>query len=76
MKEQSVQAVSGIGRGRHTTRTISFLDLPTGGLLADTPGMCLPLESLVLCNANNIKLIDVPIHLMHFLKLVSGCHQC
>ncbi|GMH42942.1 hypothetical protein BSKO_10864 [Bryopsis sp. KO-2023] len=41
-KLQSVQEVSSIGRGKHTTRTISFLDLPGGGLLADTPGFNLP----------------------------------
>jgi len=39
MTAQAVNEVSAIGRGRHTTRTISFLEIPSGGLLADTPGM-------------------------------------
>ncbi|CAG9465677.1 unnamed protein product [Pedinophyceae sp. YPF-701] len=30
------------GRGRHTTRTVSLIDLPGGGLLADTPGFNIP----------------------------------
>lgn len=46
-----VGAVSGkLARGRHTTRHVELLQLPQGGLLADTPGfnqpdlMCLPGE--------------------------------
>ena len=38
MTAQSVGDISSIGRGRHTTRAVSFLELPGGGLLADTPG--------------------------------------
>lgn len=34
--------VSKIGRGKHTTRTVSFIELPCGGLLADTPGFNQP----------------------------------
>lgn len=30
------------GRGRHTTRTATLIDMPRGGLLADTPGFNLP----------------------------------
>ena len=40
---QTVKAVSGRSRrGRHTTRHVSLLRLPGGGLLADTPGFGLP----------------------------------
>lgn len=39
---QSVRAVSKSGAGRHTTRNVSLLAVPQGGLLADTPGLGLP----------------------------------
>jgi ribosome biogenesis GTPase len=40
---QTVKAISGRSRrGRHTTRHVSLLRLPGGGLLADTPGFGLP----------------------------------
>ncbi|CAD7705195.1 unnamed protein product [Ostreobium quekettii] len=41
-KLQAVQEVSAIGRGKHTTRHVSLLEVPGGGLLADTPGFNLP----------------------------------
>lgn len=39
---QSTGGLSQIGRGKHTTRNVSLLQLPGGGLLADTPGFNQP----------------------------------
>uniref|UniRef100_A0A383WD87 EngC GTPase domain-containing protein n=1 Tax=Tetradesmus obliquus TaxID=3088 RepID=A0A383WD87_TETOB len=38
----AVGDVSKIGRGRHTTRTVTLIELPFGGLMADTPGFNQP----------------------------------
>lgn len=38
----AVGDVSKIGRGQHTTTTVSLIRLPKGGLLADTPGFSQP----------------------------------
>lgn len=34
--------MSKIGRGKHTTRTVTLIELPFGGLMADTPGFNQP----------------------------------
>ena len=42
-EEQMVGEVSErSGRGKHTTRNVSLLKLPSGGYLADTPGFNQP----------------------------------
>jgi ribosome biogenesis GTPase len=38
----AVGDVSRMGRGRHTTRTVTLIPLPFGGLMADTPGFNQP----------------------------------
>lgn len=39
---QAVGSISAIGRGKHTTRTVTLLPLRSGGLIADTPGFNQP----------------------------------
>lgn len=39
---QAVGSISAIGRGKHTTRTVTLLPLLSGGLIADTPGFNQP----------------------------------
>jgi hypothetical protein len=37
-----VGEMSKIGRGKHTTRTVTLIELPFGGLMADSPGFNQP----------------------------------
>ena len=39
---QAIGSISAIGRGKHTTRTVTLLPLRSGGLIADTPGFNQP----------------------------------
>eukprot|EP00210_Caulerpa_lentillifera_P008921 g8512.t1 len=66
---QTVKEVSAIGRGKHTTRTISLLELPSGGFLADTPGFNLP-------DLSAISSQDLPLLFPEVVKLAESGESC
>jgi RsgA GTPase len=47
---QAIGSISAIGRGKHTTRTVTLLPLRSGGLIADTPGFNQPALEEVTAN--------------------------
>eukprot|EP00958_Prasinococcus_capsulatus_P024061 scaffold3713_cov372-Prasinococcus_capsulatus_cf.AAC.15 len=57
------------GRGKHTTRHISFIRLAEGGLLADTPGFTQP-------TLDAVKPIDLSRLFPEIREALSTGHQC
>lgn len=55
-----------LGRGKHTTRHVELLSLPSGGLVADTPGF----SSLYLPKMKREELADF---FPEFIKYMNGC---
>lgn len=58
-----------LGRGRHTTRTVSLYSLPGGGYIADTPGF----SSLDMERAQPILKDELPFCFREFAPFLNGC---
>ena len=65
----AVGDVSKIGRGQHTTTTVSLIRLPKGGLLADTPGFSQPALS-------HIESHELPLLFPDFNKEIERSGPC
>ena len=67
--QQRVNTVSGkLQKGRHTTRHVELFEIPSGGLLADTPGFNQP--DLEICPSDLIHQFPEARHLL----AVGGCY--
>lgn len=58
-----------LGRGRHTTRTVTLYSLPGGGYIADTPGF----SSLDMERAQPILKDELPFCFREFAPFLNGC---